>query len=321
MAYRENVDIVIDILKKVDEDMRRDMRYGYNMLEPIEILGLDRFADSAMVIRARLKTRPGKQWEVGREFNRRTKRIFDERGIEIPFPHRTLYWGLPKEGSQPSGRLPVTNPTSEIRGTPATRARRYGLWAETARRELQSRVREIKNSPPRGASCRPYPKPYRCGVAAAASCESVPQPEGITLHRDRGSPPVVPGLLCPFNYPFQLSPLFVFAQDVAFLSGRESALRSETELACIGVSCGIGSTDPQHEELIAVKRGVAVPDIDFPLALVRQFLGVRRILVTSAEGGHVFLKRAIVIVPPRRRGERKVPDRLVAARLNGFQEL
>ena len=104
VAYREDVDRVIDILREVDEDMRKDMRYGYNMLEPIEVMGLDRFADSAVYIRARLKTRPGKQWQVGREFNRRTKKLFDARGIEIPFPHRTLYWGLPKAGSEPASR-------------------------------------------------------------------------------------------------------------------------------------------------------------------------------------------------------------------------
>lgn len=115
VAYREDVDTVIDMLKEVDADMRQDMRYGYNMLEPIEIWGLDRFEDSAVYVQARLKTRPGKQWEVGREFNRRMKKMFDERGIEIPFPHRTLYWGVPKEGSPPSTRLSVNDP-----GTPTS---------------------------------------------------------------------------------------------------------------------------------------------------------------------------------------------------------
>ena len=95
VAYREDVDAVIEVLKEVDEDMRRDARYGGDMLEPIEIMGLDRFADSAVYVRARLKTRPGMQWRVGREFNRRTKKAFDDRGIEIPFPHRTLHWGRP----------------------------------------------------------------------------------------------------------------------------------------------------------------------------------------------------------------------------------
>ena len=109
IAYREDVDTVMNILKEVDEDMHKDMRYGYNMLEPIEMWGLDRFGDSAVYIRARLKTRPGKQWEVGREFNRRMKKVFDERGIEIPFPHRTLYWGSPKDGAQSSIRLSVND--------------------------------------------------------------------------------------------------------------------------------------------------------------------------------------------------------------------
>ena len=108
VAYREDVDTVIDILKEIDEGMRRDAQYGGDMLEPIEIMGLDRFAESAVVVRARLKTRPGMQWQVGREFNRRTKKVFEERGIEIPFPHRTLYWGQPNQGSQPL----ATNPES-----------------------------------------------------------------------------------------------------------------------------------------------------------------------------------------------------------------
>ena len=110
VAYREDVDTVMEILREVDADMRRDMRFGYNMLEPIEISGLDRFADSAVYVRARLKTRPGKQWEVGREFNRRLKKVFDERGIQIPFPHRTLYWGEQRAASQPSSLPPASDP-------------------------------------------------------------------------------------------------------------------------------------------------------------------------------------------------------------------
>ena len=100
VAYREDVDEVISILQEIDADMRADPAYGNDMLEPIEIMGLDRFADSAIIVRARLKTKPIQQWRIGREFNRRMKKIFDERGIEIPFPHRTLYWGMPKRGPQ-----------------------------------------------------------------------------------------------------------------------------------------------------------------------------------------------------------------------------
>ena len=100
VAYREDIDEVMGILKEIDQEMRSDSEYCGDMLEPIEIMGLERFADSAVVVRARLKTRPIQQWRIGREFNRRMKRVFDERGIEIPFPHRTLYWGVPKQGVQ-----------------------------------------------------------------------------------------------------------------------------------------------------------------------------------------------------------------------------
>jgi moderate conductance mechanosensitive channel len=102
VAYREDVDHVMEVVREVDEELRNSPEYGEDILEPIEILGLDRFDDSAVIIRARTKTKPIKQWAVGREFNRRLKKRFDEEGIEIPFPHRTLYVGKDKRGRSPS---------------------------------------------------------------------------------------------------------------------------------------------------------------------------------------------------------------------------
>ena len=101
VGYREDTDEVVSIMKEVDEAMRQDPQYGRDMLEPIEILGVDRFEDSAVIVRGRLKTRPIKQWSIGREYNRRLKKAFDEKGIEIPFPHRTIYWGETKQGQPP----------------------------------------------------------------------------------------------------------------------------------------------------------------------------------------------------------------------------
>jgi small conductance mechanosensitive channel len=63
------------------------------MLEPIEIMGVDAFGESEVVIKARIKTLPIEQWSVGREYRRRLKKAFDRENIEIPFPHRTLYMG------------------------------------------------------------------------------------------------------------------------------------------------------------------------------------------------------------------------------------
>ena len=98
VAYREDVDEVIDVIKEVDSELRKDPDFKDDILEPIEIFGLDKFADSALIIKARTTTKPIKQWRVAREFNRRLKKKFDEMDIEIPFPHRTVYMGQDKEG-------------------------------------------------------------------------------------------------------------------------------------------------------------------------------------------------------------------------------
>jgi small conductance mechanosensitive channel len=102
IAYREDADRVMEVMRRVADEMRGEEPWSLDILEPLEVLGVDKFADSAMVIRARIKTRPIRQWAAGREFNRRIKKAFDEARIEIPFPHRTLFWGTPPElGKQP----------------------------------------------------------------------------------------------------------------------------------------------------------------------------------------------------------------------------
>jgi moderate conductance mechanosensitive channel len=101
VAYREDVDQVIEVLKELGGELQKDPDHGPNILEPLEVLGLDRFEDSAVIIRARFKTKPLKQWGIKRAFYRLMKRAFDERGIEIPFPHRTVYMGEPKQGTAP----------------------------------------------------------------------------------------------------------------------------------------------------------------------------------------------------------------------------
>jgi small conductance mechanosensitive channel len=101
IAYRENVDEVIEVLKQIGAKLQEDPDFGPLIKEPLEVAGLDSFGDSAVVIKARIKTIPIKQWAVGREFNKRMKKKFDELGIEIPFPHRTIYMGQDKEGQAP----------------------------------------------------------------------------------------------------------------------------------------------------------------------------------------------------------------------------
>ena len=105
IAYREDTDQVAAVIKQVGAGLLEDPKYAAHILEPVEILGVDQFADSAVVVKARIKTRPIKQWFVGREFNRRLKKRFDELGIEIPFPHMTLYFGQDKAGGAPPGHI------------------------------------------------------------------------------------------------------------------------------------------------------------------------------------------------------------------------
>jgi small conductance mechanosensitive channel len=110
VAYREDVDQVIEVVKQLGAELQQDPDYAPVILEPIEILGVDAFKDSAVIIKARMKTKPIKQWMVGREYNRRMKKRFDELGIEIPFPHMTLYFGQDKQGQAAPGNLQVTTP-------------------------------------------------------------------------------------------------------------------------------------------------------------------------------------------------------------------
>jgi moderate conductance mechanosensitive channel len=101
VAYREDVDEVMGVVGEIAEELRSDLQFKDDILEPLEMLGVDQFADSAVIIKCRIKTQPIKQWRVGREMNRRIKKTFDAKGIEIPFPHQTIYWGEPKQGTPP----------------------------------------------------------------------------------------------------------------------------------------------------------------------------------------------------------------------------
>jgi len=101
IAYRENVEEVFAVMREVAAGMRHDETLGPLILEDIDIAGVDDWADSAVVIRCRFKVGPLQQWTVRRAFLLRMKNEFDRRGIEIPFPHLTLYPGQARDGSAP----------------------------------------------------------------------------------------------------------------------------------------------------------------------------------------------------------------------------
>jgi len=91
VAYGENVDEVMDVIRELGKEMRGDPEFGPIILDDLEMLGVDSFGDSSIMIKFFIKTKPLKQWVVRRELNRRIKNKFDELKIEIPFPHRTVY--------------------------------------------------------------------------------------------------------------------------------------------------------------------------------------------------------------------------------------
>jgi small-conductance mechanosensitive channel len=98
VAYREDPDRVMDVLRDVGHEMYTDPAWQPVLLEPVEVPGIEAFGESSVNIRVMAKTLPLKQWDVARELRRRIKIRFDREGIEIPFPHQTVQW----EGAPPA---------------------------------------------------------------------------------------------------------------------------------------------------------------------------------------------------------------------------
>ncbi len=101
VAYREDLDQVYDLIRRTAAAMREDPEWGPRILEELELAGVERWADSGIVVRCRFKVLPIEQWNVRREFYKRLKKVFDDNGIEIPYPHLTLYPGRDKRGEAP----------------------------------------------------------------------------------------------------------------------------------------------------------------------------------------------------------------------------
>lgn len=93
IAYKEDVDVAMQVMQKVGDEMAEDEAFKAKILEPMLMMGVHALADSAVILRARFKTTAGDQWGIRREYHRRIKMAFDKVGIEIPFPHMTIYRG------------------------------------------------------------------------------------------------------------------------------------------------------------------------------------------------------------------------------------
>lgn len=119
IAYRENIDEAIAQLQLAFDELKASEEHGHKILEPLSVAGVIALADNSVNIRVIIKTTPGDQWGVGRAYNRLVKMYFDTAGIEIPFPHTTLYFGQDKTGSAPPANLRVMQQDFTIDGSPA----------------------------------------------------------------------------------------------------------------------------------------------------------------------------------------------------------
>jgi small-conductance mechanosensitive channel len=101
VAYKEDLDRVMVLMRQTWEEMKQDPNWGPDMLaETPWLLRVDEFGSSGITIKMVGETRPIKQWDVMGEFRRRIKKVFDEQGIEIPWPHTKVYFGSPPNSSK-----------------------------------------------------------------------------------------------------------------------------------------------------------------------------------------------------------------------------
>jgi len=104
VAYKEDLDRVMALMRKTWEEMKQDPNWGPFMLSDTPwLLRVNEFGDSGITIKMVGETQPVKQWDVMGELRRRIKRVFDEEGVEIPWPHTKVYFGdSPKQA--PAGK-------------------------------------------------------------------------------------------------------------------------------------------------------------------------------------------------------------------------
>ncbi|MGQ3675097.1 mechanosensitive ion channel family protein [Xanthobacter sp. TB0139] len=116
ISYRENADEAMAVMEEVAAELARDRTFAPLITAPFEMFGVEALRDSAVWLRGRFRTMPLSQWQVRREYYRRIKAAFDARGIQVPFPHQTLYFGVDKSGHvQP---LHVVNEDTSSRPAP-----------------------------------------------------------------------------------------------------------------------------------------------------------------------------------------------------------
>jgi small-conductance mechanosensitive channel len=88
VAYDSDIGQVKQAMRDAFDQLMQT-EHGEYIIDELDMQGVIAFADSAVTIRARIKTLPGKHWGAGRAYSELVKTIFEQRGIEIPYPHVT----------------------------------------------------------------------------------------------------------------------------------------------------------------------------------------------------------------------------------------
>lgn len=119
IGYGSDIDQASRIIETVAAEMASEPTYSGLFLDAPEVWGVEDMAADSIVIRLVIKTVPGEQWAIGRELRRRIKMAFDEAGIEIPFPQRTVWLRHEQGATEPDLQTSQTDePAAEGKGAP-----------------------------------------------------------------------------------------------------------------------------------------------------------------------------------------------------------
>ena len=114
VGYGEDLDHVMEVLNRIGKEMAEEPYWSELILDAPQVLRVDAFEDSGIAIKILGDTKPIKQWEVMGELRRRIKRVFDEEGIEIPWPHTKVFFGSPPPPRAPTEEPAPPRPPSEV---------------------------------------------------------------------------------------------------------------------------------------------------------------------------------------------------------------
>ncbi|MEE8331530.1 MAG: mechanosensitive ion channel family protein [Acidimicrobiia bacterium] len=114
VAYDTDLGKAADVMKGVADEVWSEALVNATIIEEPEIWGVQQFGASAVAVRLVIKTEPGEQFAAAREIRGRLKSAFDEAGIEIPFPQRTVWMRTDDGSSEPSSVLHAQRTAEEV---------------------------------------------------------------------------------------------------------------------------------------------------------------------------------------------------------------